>query len=193
MRLTFLFICLATLQGFSQTCNYLAYEPFDYQTNTPLHGAQGGTGWNGPWEVQNGNTNVPGFQTSAATPLSYSDLTTQGNYASGGNAYLTAGRPLNTQPGGPFNNWLNADNEIGKSGTTIWMSALLRKSTDNNDPVVVYFHHSNITWCAGCTTQKIGLGYFGTESNVNGQKRWSLFVNGVIYPSELAVVPNQTV
>jgi PKD repeat protein len=193
MRLIPLFICLATLNCVSQTCNYLSYESFDYQPNMPLHGAQGGNGWGGPWEVQNGNTSVPGFQISAGTPLNYSDLTTQGNYASGGNAYLTAGRALNTQPGGPFDDWLNTNNEIGKYGKTIWISALLRKSADNSEQVALYFHNSNINWCSGCTSQKIGIGYFGNDSNVNGQKRWSLFVNGLSYTSDVVVVPNQTV
>ena len=46
MRHLLLALLLISFQNTSaQTCNYLAYDGFDYAANTPLEGLQGGTGW----------------------------------------------------------------------------------------------------------------------------------------------------
>ncbi|MBP6812707.1 MAG: hypothetical protein KA138_14365, partial [Saprospiraceae bacterium] len=60
----------------AQTCNYLAYDGFDYTANAPLEGLQGGTGWQSPWNVQNETTTLPGYQITAANPLNWLDLQT---------------------------------------------------------------------------------------------------------------------
>ncbi|HAQ38593.1 MAG TPA: hypothetical protein DCQ58_08810, partial [Saprospirales bacterium] len=78
---------------FSQNCLYLAYDGFQYDQNIPLNGLSGGTGWLAPWDVQVGNTDIPGYQTQAQS-LEYSDVQTAGGKAIGGKDYLTAGRFL---------------------------------------------------------------------------------------------------
>ncbi len=176
----------------AQTCNYLAYDGFAYSSNTPLEGLQGGTGWQTPWNVQGENTNLPGFEISSASPLQWLDLQTSGNYASGGFAYLTAGRRLNTDTGGPFANWLTQDGAIGQAGTTLWASILLRKNQNNDEPVAAIWHTSDLQWCEGCTANKVAVGYFGSNSNVGNQRRWTLRIHDNYYPTPVQMMPNET-
>ncbi len=194
MRYFFFFLLLfMAFQAKAQTCNYLAYDAFNYAPNTPLEALQGGTGWMRPWNVQTENATIPGYQIADSAPMTWLDLQTQGGYVSGGLAYLTSGRRLNTQANSPFANWLNGDNAIGKSGTSIWASVLLRKSQNNDQPVAAIWHESDLQWCDNCTGTKVAVGYFGGDSNVGGQRRWSLRLNNTYLPSAVAVVPNETV
>jgi hypothetical protein len=137
-----LITCCLLISGLAsgQVCNYLAYDGFNYTANTALAGQQGGSGWQAPWTVQNGNQTIPGFQASAASPLTFGNLQTTGNYISGGYAYLTAGRRLNTAPDGPFAPYLNSNGAIGAPGSTLWMSILLRKTENNGETVAAYWH-----------------------------------------------------
>jgi len=175
----------------AQTCNYLAYDGFAYSANMPLEGLQGGTGWQTPWNVQSENTTLPGFQISNTASLNWLDLQTAGNYASGGLAYLTAGRRLNTGSSGPFADWLTQDGTIGKPGATLWASILLRKNQNNDETVAAIWHESNLQWCDGCTSNKVALGYFGPNSNVGGQRRWTLRIHDQYYPTSVPMLPNE--
>lgn len=193
-RLFLLFCLLSTAPIFSQTCNYLAYDGFNYPAAQPLNGRQGGTGWQTPWEVQNGNNNVPGFEITSANPLTYSDLQVSGNYNSGGYAYLTSGRRLDTDAGGPFDNWLNGDGAIGTGAAPLYASILLRKTENNDETVAAYWHPNNIAWCNNCSPNNhVAVGYFGASSNVAGQRRWSLSINGTVYPTTVPMTANTTV
>ncbi|MEY3240208.1 MAG: hypothetical protein RIR11_1646 [Bacteroidota bacterium] len=194
MRYFFFFLILFnTTLTKAQICNYLAYDAFDYPANTPLEALQGGTGWLRPWNVQSESAAVPGYQIANTAPMNWLDLQTQGSYVSGGLAYLTSGRRLNTAANGPFQNWLNSDNTIGKPGTSIWASILLRKNQNNDQTVAATWHESDLQWCDNCTGNKVAIGYFGSNSNVNGQRRWTLRIGNAYFPTTVAVVPNETV
>ena len=145
-----------------------------------------------PWNVQGENTQVPGYQISAGSPLLFNDLQTTPGYVSGGFQYLTAGRRLNVQPDGPFAPWLNTDGAIGQPGTTLWVSILLRKNQNNDETLAAYWHSQNIQWCEGCTSNKVALGYFGANSNVNGQRRWTLRLGDQYFPAQVPVVVGET-
>jgi hypothetical protein len=54
----------------------------------PLHGRTGGKGWAAPWEIQGGDTTIPGFEVTADAPLE----TVSGLHASGGIRFLSCGR-----------------------------------------------------------------------------------------------------
>jgi PKD repeat protein len=193
MRHFVLALLLCSLQtGSAQPCNYLAYDGFGYAADTPLEALQGGTGWQTPWNVQNETVTLPGYQINAASPMQWLNLQTSGNHVSGGLAYLTAGRRLNTSPAGPFADWLTPDGVIGKPGTTLWASILLRKNQDNNETIAATWHESNLQWCDNCTSNKVAVGYFGTPSNVGGQRRWTLRIGDNYYPSLTPLVPNET-
>lgn len=194
MRLLFFFIALFLYAPvFSQPCNYLAYDGFSYAANTPLEARQGGAGWIAPWNVQGENTSVPGYQIASGNTPAWLDLQTAGAHASGGFQYLTAGRRLDTQNDGPFAPWLNNDGAIGQPGTTLWASVLLRKNQNNDETVAAIWHESNLQWCDGCTSNKIAVGYFSGNSDVGGQRRWTLRLHDTYFPTTYAVIPGETV
>jgi PKD repeat protein len=181
----------------SNTCTYLAYEGFDYVQNIPLHGRSGGEGFSANWMVQGDNTDVPGFQVAnSSSSLVYSNLQTDGSHASGGRSYLASGRRLNTSPTGPFSDYVLAGNQtIGAvaNGNVMWMSVLVNKPQNDNDEVYVELHSADLAWCNLCPdVQRVGVGYYGTSSNVGGQKRWSLSIGSTIYPSTVPMVAGTT-
>ena len=197
-QISFIFFLLNSFSSgliFSQNCQYLAYDGFDYQALMPLHGANGSTGWSGPWIVQGENIVDPGYKiTNAAVSLNYGNLISSGIYAQGGDKYLTAGRRFDLSQDGPFKNYISQnENGIGilADGDTLWYSVVLNKNLDNNQPVFIDLHNDgNIPWCNNCANQHIAIGYFGPPSNAGNQKFWSLKINNSIYTSSKPVQIN---
>ena len=76
----YILILFAILQCYflQSQCTYLAYDGFDYSANMPMEGAAGGTGWDIPWNVQNEDETVPGYN-AVASSLPYSDLQVEGD------------------------------------------------------------------------------------------------------------------
>ncbi len=189
MRTILLLLCpfLAT----AQPCVYFAYDGFDYPAPAPLDDQNGGAGWAEPWRTQGDDQTLPGYQTSASADiLVFSNLQTLGRFATGGREYLTAGRRLNTSNGGPFGDYVSEFNEgIGTSanGDTLWMSALLRKDQNNNQSVFAGLHGSALPWCDNCTGEKVEFGYFEGESDVAGQRRWTLRIGDSYFPTSVQV------
>lgn len=180
----------------AQTCTYLAYDGFNYTANSPLQAQSGGTGWAAPWTVQGNNSTVPGYQTvNGSGSLAYGLLQSIGRHGVGGYQYLTAGRRLNSVDGGPFDAYIATGTDaIGtQAGTTLWISTLLRKTNNNDEPVFLSLHSSNIDWCNNCTTNKVEIGYFGTPSNVAGMRYWTLRIGDNYYPTSVQISPNTTV
>jgi len=182
-----LFFLIGSFSLNAQVCNYIVYDGFDYLQNSPLNALSGGTGWLNTWSVQNGNTQVPGFQ-SIPGSLSFGNLQTTGGSGSGGSSYLTAGRRLNNTSGGPFNAYL-VNNDIGAAGTTLYMSVVLQKNQNNNQPVWISLHNNNIDWCNNCASTQIQVGYFGSSSLVGGVRKWGLSVNGTVLNTNETVLP----
>lgn len=184
-------ICYLLLLPFfaaAQPCIYRAYDGFDYSQNNALEAQNSGSGWASPWFVQNNDPQLPGYQTGGGS-LIYADLRTVDGHASGGRAYLTAGRRLDTSPAGPFADYVtDSDNGIGtRTGGTLWMSALLRKDQNNNQSVFAGLHGSDLAWCDNCTGEKIEFGYFEGHSDVGGQRRWTLRIGNAYYPTPVPV------
>jgi len=179
----------------AQPCLYLAYDGFDYAENAPLNDRNGGAGWAEPWLVQNDNVALPGYQiNSGAGSLTFGNLQTLGRYATGGREYLTAGRRLATSDGGPFDDYVAEFSEgIGtQTGTTLWMSALIRKDQNNNQSVYTGLHGSDLPWCDNCTDEKVEFGYFEGHSDLGGQRRWTLRIGNAYYPTTEPVVVGET-
>lgn len=193
----FMFAIVATKQTFAQDCIYLAYDGFNYNTNTALHSLGGGAGWSEPWQVQNANNDVPGYQTySSVSSLSYSDLQALGTHASGGIYYLTAGRKLNTSASGPFSDFIATSSDL--IGTTyspsreLWVSVLLRKERNNNEGISIDLHDNSYSPCNDCTSNRIGFGYFGEGSNDNGTKYWGIRSGSNVINSDMVVNIGET-
>ncbi|MFM9948291.1 MAG: PKD domain-containing protein [Saprospiraceae bacterium] len=190
-----LFLLLLPIFSTAQPCVYLAYDGFDYPENAPLDDRNGGAGWAEPWLVQNDNVALPGYQiNSGAGSLAFGNLQTLGHYATGGREYLTAGRRLATSDGGPFDDYVAEFSEgIGtQTGTTLWMSALIRKDQNNNQSVYTGLHGSDLPWCDNCTDQKVEFGFFEGHSEVGGQRRWTLRIGEAYYPTTEPVVIGET-
>ena len=179
-----------TTGGSGSAGTLLASDAFSGSTGA-LNGQSSGTGWSDAWNTQNGDSSVPGYNVSNASSLSYSNLATSGNYATGGSAYQTTGRGLDVSSNGAFSAYL-ANGQVGKAGTTLWVSALLRKDSDTDQEVSLSLHNSGISWCTGCASSLIGMGYFGSSSNNGGTRYWSLKIGGTVYPSSVQMTVGQT-
>lgn len=159
----------ATIEGL------LAYEPFTGAVGA-LDGLSDGLGWREPWSVQ--NATKTGFLVQTATPLVVAGLASDAPYAVGGIAYQGSGRTLDVSAGGRFANYLTPAGFIGKAGTTLWISALLRLDTDKTTDVHISFHSSNAAWWEGDPNwpSKIGLGTYRETRAANGGPTWGLAV-----------------
>lgn len=180
LLISLLFFVLKTA---SQNCLYLAYDGFQYDQNIPLNGLSGGTGWFAPWDVQVGNTDIPGYQTQAQS-LVYSDVQTAGGKAIGGKDYLTAGRLLDAGNDGAFAAYVSpGQTGIGTlRGDTLWYSLLLSKMQSNDHAVNAVLHNGNVPWHSNFSgSYRVGVGYFGDQSDVNGERRWTLLVENNYY------------
>lgn len=146
----------------------LLRESFEYPVGK-LHNANGGIGFSAAWVVQ--NFDVTQYSIASANLLKYSTIKLYGNYTSGGGNYLTTGRAFDLN--GRFLSFLDAGGNIGADNRTLWLSLLIRKETSSSDELFVCLHASSwVTWANGNT--RIALGYFGKDSELNGQKYWSL-------------------
>ncbi len=177
-----------------QVCLSLAADDFNYPPHQPLHGRQGGTGWAEAWYVQGFNTALPGYQTAEGS-LAYGNLRTHAGQVHGGREYLTAGRLLNTDPAGPFAQYIAVNgNAIGTAkGGVLWMSVLLRKAQNDDQSVFAGIHSDPLAWCNDCTQRRIEFGYFGGHSTVGGHRRWTLRIGSQYYPTSAPVIIGETV
>ncbi|WP_181592526.1 fibronectin type III domain-containing protein [Paenibacillus sp. YN15] len=158
-----------------------AIEPFAAEPGT-LHGKAGGTGWSAPWVVQNNSTALPGFSINNASPLSYPGIAADGNYSTGGTGYLAAYRQLD-RASALIAPYLNTVQSIGKHGTTLWFSALIRKEKANNTNFYV-----GSEW----SSRRLRFGYPGAAANVDGVPYWTLTLDGQNYLSDAPIVVGET-
>ncbi|MGA2889383.1 MAG: sugar-binding protein [Terracidiphilus sp.] len=166
----------------------LSYEPFGEASGAALNGATGSgdSGWGAAWVEQSGSTVIPGYEILSTTPLTYTGLQTTGNYAVGGFRYQSAGRQLNVTASGPYSSYLS-NGLIGASGTSIWLSFLIREDVSNGDINAVFLNNysSSNSWVPN-SSDSIGIGYFG------GTADWGLTYNdGTPVLSNVAVVQGQ--
>lgn len=188
-----LLCCLFTLGGYAQNCLYLAYDGCNYSNTMALDGLSGGTGWGGPWEVQNDNIQVPGYQGVTGT-LGYLDLQSFGNRIGGGSAYTSSGRRFDLSASGPFNAYLDASTGmIGAAGTTLYWSVLLRKNANNDQTVFAMLQGgNNVPWVIS-QNPRAAVGYFGTQSNDgSGTQFWSIRLNDQVFRSSVPIVAGTT-
>lgn len=108
-----------------------------------LHLLQTGWGWTGSWQVQDfaPSDASEGHRLNQTTPLTVPGLFgSGGTYAQGGYRFRTAGRALDVR--GALADWRVPDTEppmAGRSGSTLWFSAILRKESNNSHPALVAF------------------------------------------------------
>jgi hypothetical protein len=94
------------------------YEPFDYAVGSSLLGANGGTGFTGPWRDQT----AAGSASIQSGSLVYPGLSTSGN------SVLMSGQT------GTYNIFRNHANIEGADGTTTWISFIGQRLGPPQDP-----------------------------------------------------------
>jgi hypothetical protein len=180
-------LVLIPAQAFQSGSAVLAAEPF-IASATPLHAANGGSGWNGGWQVQNNSTAVPGYNISTSSPLIYSGVSQTGGYAMGGTGYQSSGRMLDTSPGGAFSQYVS-NGLIGSAGQTLYLGFLMRKDMDTDDEMSVTLHPGNPAWWVN--SPGVAVGHFGGGSNSGGTRYWSLRLDGTVHQTTTPVVVGQ--
>ncbi|MCX7848062.1 MAG: LamG domain-containing protein [bacterium] len=137
----------------------LSYDPLTLPATThqsSLHNSTNGYGWRAGWEVQTPSN--PGYAITNAPALSYSAsgkiLITNGNIATGGDAWTSAGRMVDVRPDWepdtvytPYRRMVNWQAQVGKDGTELWFSCLARQRV--NDEYEIEMHAQNIPWYGG--------------------------------------------
>lgn len=186
------FILLACFQIIqAQPCLYLAYEPFSYSESQPLNNLGGGSGWWSPWDVQGGNSILPGYGTYSGS-LSFETLQVAEGHVGGGYGYLTAGRRFDLSSSGPFHEYTENGGGIGSSKMgTVYMSGIMRKLKDNQESLFFSLHGEQIPWYVNNPNPHLEIGYFGSASEMNGIKYWSIRIDGNIYKTTVPIELNE--
>jgi len=170
----------------------MLYEPFDtiISSSIPLHNFNGKNdiGMTGNWFVQNSSVLIPGYNVVISDLLSYQKLNKLGAYCSFGANFLGVDRSIDVSAGGSFSAYLSGG-KVGLAGTTIYISALFRKSQSNDDPISLIFKDGSCTWCGGTEFE---MGYFGSNSNTGSDKFWSFRIANTYYKSDVKVAINET-
>ncbi len=102
----------------------VCYDDFDAVAGTTLENVNTGYGWNGDWGVEDcGDLN---YTIEDSSPLTYLNLATQGNYAHNITTCGGSGRAFDVT--GAFSDFkMELEDEIGKPGTKLWFSWLVRR------------------------------------------------------------------
>jgi hypothetical protein len=177
----------------------LAVESFDYQGGDLWKNA-GGTGWKGPWKLDNFSKpeeRSATYHIGAAAPFGTTGMASTPSYLQAGEHYITAWRELAVD--GAFDFFATPREKgktatvIGKKGTTLWISALVRM--DRESDLSLEFHKD--AFYQG----KIGLAFSaGTfkDSTGGNQKFWGLHAgaeseSAEVHPSQKPVLPGEEV
>ena len=165
----------------------LCTENFNYPTGN-LHGLSGGEGWASGWDAQ--RVTGSGYTIEKSNLLTYKTLRTNGNYAQGGADWFSVGRKLNCNIGNIFNDYLtntltNGTPSIGKNGTSIWLSFLLKKSSTSNEIIQVGLNSEWIPWVPNAP--KISFGFYGNSCLNNGSKFWGIKIKNQVYRTNYPV------
>ncbi len=136
----------------------LCYEGFDY-IKSAITNFNGGRGWKQGWLVQDEASNtIDQFAVDNTSPITVTNLRQVGNYMKLGQDYSQCGRPLDIDPEGAFKNYLNSNGLIGKAGTTLWFSCIIRPQSNNKSCSVSFSNDGG--WWTQNDKQKVDFGCF---------------------------------
>jgi len=143
-----------------------------------LQGVQTGTGWLGPWSVQNFDTTYAGgYRLSEAVPMTSGNLLVTGSHAIGGRRYETASRSIAVPTALSGFEVPGVDPAVvGRTGRTLWFSAIIRKDTPqwNAEGPTILMVNDALAW--NFNAIRLAFGYFGNASVQAGTAYWSLAV-----------------
>jgi hypothetical protein len=180
-----------TASGLQATSGMLANESFSSSSAiVALNNSNGGSGWAGAWQTQNGSNAVPGYNIVSSSPLAPNG-SAYGSYASGGSNWQSTGRALDVSSTGTFAGLLNPSGLIGTPGSAVYFSVIMRKDVNTDDEMSVTLHSGSGTpWWV--SSPGIAVGHFGGDSNSGGVRYWSLKVAGAVYKTAAPVVIGQS-
>jgi len=164
---------------------FTAYDDFNLApASTPnppfLNGVTNGAGFTSAWTLPgfSAATYGDGYKLASTTPLTFSNLRRNGSYAAGGKDFSVAWRALDVD--GTFGFYKIAGSTppvIGRSGTVLWLSALMRKDTADNNRLLLFTGNNSANLNVGGSNLGFGFcGDFASTTVVNGTRYWSLQV-----------------
>ena len=178
----------------------LIQENFDAAEGKTLWSIEGGFGWKGKWVLHNTDPAKYATEYSLANenPLTYPGLASTPNYVIGGVHYSALWRWLDVEDSLTFAKRISEDRspaQVGLSGTTLWMSFLVRKEKDDDQQAVVSLNADDFY------KDEFGAVRFGFNDRCkkDGKRLWSLQVRNpenkdwISIPSDVAVEPGKTV
>ncbi len=186
---------------------FVAYDDFNLAPssapNAPfLHGVATGAGFSAAWQIS-GFTNAAGYgdgyKLANNTPLTFANLRRSGSYGAGGKDFSVTARALDVA--GTFGFYRISGSSpavIGRTGTTLWLSALFRKDTGDTNRVLLTTLNNSSNIAVGGSNLGIGYAGEGTAALVGGTRYWSLQVrnaanNGFdVVRSNVPIVTGQT-
>ncbi len=139
-----------------------------------IEGVETGYGFATRWDDRTGYAPPDNHQLSDAVPLTYANLQTTPTYADVG--FYRSDRQIDVHANfSDFERFDTFPRVIGQSGTTLWASALLRKDTAGNNPVLVRLVDGPLNWGGGENELTLSFGYGGSY-DVGGVPHWGMSV-----------------
>lgn len=131
-----------TVDSNGSQAGLMAVESFDYRPGQPLDGKNGGLGWAAEWDVQNNNSNIPGYQVLSTSPLTYEGLVSSPCYGMGSVSYTSSGRSFDMGSSGAFAAVRDSSTGlIGADGAEVWIACLLRRESASSYNLI--FHQTS--------------------------------------------------
>ncbi len=164
---------------------FVAYDDFNLAPSIAptapfLNAVNTGAGFAAAWQLMNFSaaTYGDGYKLATTTPLSYLNLRRTGSYAAGGKNFDVAARLLDVDNTFAFYKiGGSSPSAIGRSGTMLWMSAMFRKDTTDNNRLLLFTMPTTSNISVGGSN--LGFGFCGdipAVSMVGRTRYWSLQV-----------------
>ena len=175
-------------------------ETFDTNDAMTLWSGRPAAGWKGNWMLHNVDPNrrPAGYEIRSERPLEYPGMTTTPTYLSAGVQYNYLWRWLDVEGTLSTVRRMTKGNDpaqVGLSGTTLWLSCLVRKDQDNTEPLLVSLNAGEF-YQEERAAMRIGYARVGAEPPA--PRYWSIMVrdaankNWVSIPSSVPVEIGKT-
>ena len=117
-------------------------ESFDFTNGKTLWTSENESGWKGQWNLHNWPPakRPDGFAVATGRPLEYPGLASTPNYLEAGVSCQSLWRWLDVEGALSYAKVISKDEKpvpVGLSGTTVWLSFLVRKETNDSNEAVV--------------------------------------------------------
>lgn len=175
-------------------------ESFDIADGETLWTSLGGMGWKGKWNLHNASPDKrqPGFSVASERPLEYPGLASTPAYVGCGVSCQSLWRWLDVDGALAYAKQISKDDkpaQVGLSGTSVWLSFLVRKEKDDFEEALVNLE-ANEFYQQGLGTVRVG---FNCLEQRDAPRFWSLQVRNpenkgwISFPTDVPVEAGKTV